>query len=83
MRIRVLRRHIVAGEAGNGRACPLALAIREHCANKGIAVRVSREVASVDLVAYLLPVEAQNFVDQFDNHGRDAVRPFTFTLEGL
>ena len=89
--IDVTQEDIDRGCRGNSKYCPIALALR-RMGHKDISV-VSWSVRWLPpdtgnwfnpapaYAAGKLPPEASRFVEDFDNKGRDEVRPFSFLLE--
>lgn len=79
MKIKVLQRHINAGEPGMGEHCPVAIAIKEQSKHKFVNVK--------GLEMYLgawrapSPDKVVQFVERFDNG--ESVKPFYFELPEL
>jgi hypothetical protein len=82
MKIKVTQEHINSGVQINTRMCPIALAIHETFPNiKKVEVGCDNvEIFFNDGAweSYTLPLEAEKFVDWFDQGGM--VRPFEFSL---
>lgn len=75
-RIHVTQRDIDEGEPENPNACPIARAITRKF--KAENAYVTASAATIDGSYYPLPVEASDFVNDFDA-GYD-VEPFVFVL---
>lgn len=78
MRIEVTQEDIKKGERHSGISCPIALALKR--ALPGRHVGVSEETADIgENARVLLPLEAQDFIDDFDDGL--GVDPFAFELD--
>ena len=85
--VTVTQEHIDRGTPKVCARCPIALALLDAVPDTG-AVSVMADTASFftdDGVWFQfdLPGEAIEFIERFDETGRDSVSPFTFTAEVL
>lgn len=78
MKVTVTQNHITDGKPGMFGSCPIALAIKDIATGY---VSVSTHSAVYDSHVWSLPVEAQDFVNAFDNNW--PVQPFSFDLEEM
>ena len=75
IKINVTQKDINSGVVDSGKKCPIARALKR----KGFEqVFVDTKTCLADGMEYGLPIEARNFIGQFD-YGRP-VKPFSFIL---
>ncbi len=83
MNIKVTQDDIDKGEAGNLRACPIALAAKRALKNiaHGEEIRVSSDTMYFLNKYVELPREAQLFIVNFDGGDMSGCKPFEFRIE--
>ncbi len=78
MLIKVTQEHIDQGKKGSRFKCPIGLAIKENPDMPYIQVTDAHVEIGYGIAIYVLPVEAQRFIHNFDEGF--PVQPFEFEL---